>query len=436
MSFRFCCWLVLIRYFPACANSSDASICEEWQQDIRRLVSVGSLSSARWVALTSLSQARECKDVIAKTYRIETDWRFHQDESNYLRQIEESFDPLTALKPMAQQDAADCQISTDETDKASIHWDECCSILPKLDTVMSEGRKPLLFTYNLTLVKSDHPLGRDACSFRNQCCEFFSGSQSHLRLPALQEPAVRVRISVGTDVTKPKVLALEQDGFLRPFDVAGILWPSGYLLSLCVSNPILQCQAPELQRALDSLGGTIREPGIIELGTGIGAPSISMSLYLHQDRRLDVPAVVATDIAPQALALATVNAKANGVTMTIARVNHTNLDSLQSIKQTYSKRGFAVVLGSSLQSLFLDTEDPDGQLWKVLGILLADDNPFAIAVLVHTRSEPLQEPRDQSFKLVRKISGDHFGMKTRSGDVSDFEICLFQRNLYAYKEEF
>lgn len=30
---------------------------------------------------------------------------------------------------------------------------------------------------------------------------------------------------------------VQQDGFLRRFDPAGILWPTGYFLTLCVSAP-------------------------------------------------------------------------------------------------------------------------------------------------------------------------------------------------------
>ena len=53
----------------------------------------------------------------------------------------------------------------------------------------------------------------------------------------------------------------------------------------------------------------------------------------------------------------------------------------------------------------------------------------AIAVFVHTKSDDsLRPPGDGSFMLVRKVSGDHFGMQTRTGESSDFEICVFQRS--------
>ena len=77
---------------------------------------------------------------------------------------------------------------------------------------------------------------------------------------------------------------LEQDGYLRPYDVAGILWPTGYMLSLCLGN-LVGCPIPELRLlvaqyqesfisdvTLDSDELHRKHPVLaLELGTGIGA---------------------------------------------------------------------------------------------------------------------------------------------------------------------
>jgi len=92
--------------------------------------------------------------------------------------------------------------------------------------------------------------------------------------------------------------------------------------------------------------------------------------------------------------------------------------------------GFAVVIGSSLQAFFYNTDDPTAQIWRALDILLDQNNPKAVALFCHTRSEPIRPPCDGSFELVRTISGDEFNMQTRAGETSDFEISLFGRQSY------
>ena len=79
-------------------------------------------------------------------------------------------------------------------------------------------------------------------------------------------------------------LNLEQDGYLRPFDVAGIMWPTGYMLSLCLGN-IIGCPIPELHILIKEYQKSFvleEESNVdemyqnhpllaIELGAGIGA---------------------------------------------------------------------------------------------------------------------------------------------------------------------
>ena len=84
-----------------------------------------------------------------------------------------------------------------------------------------------------------------------------------------------------------------------------------------------------------------------------------------------------------------------------------------------------MVIGSSLQAFFDGTNDSKAPVWAALDILLDRSNRNAIAIFSHTRSEPIEQPSNASFRLLRRISGDDFNMKTRSGESSDFELSLF-----------
>ena len=387
--------------------------CEQLEQEIVELVSIGALSSARLLALASLSQAPKCKDDIITAY-VETANAKLQDE-RYLSYVDGAFHPATSKRPVARLDRDDCFYGHDDLSRAAEEWDKCCSILPGPE-------EQTLDLFGLSLDDSN------ACTALNRCCELFVGSSSYLRLPALHEPALRVRVG---SIDHFEVLELEQDSFLRPFDNAGVLWPSGYLMTQCVADPI-RC-APELHRALlESSSSSSGRPEAIELGTGVGAPSIALALYLKKHFGPDngKAVVVATDVAPHAMALATANAKANLARVAFSRINHTDISSLEAVKSkfTLGNRGFAVVMGSSLESLFGGTEDPQSRLWKILDVLLDPSNPNAIAVLTHTTTDPLQAPVDGSFRLLRQVSGSVFGMQSRAGSTSCFEISLFQRS--------
>lgn len=322
------------------------------------------------------------------------------------------------------------------------------------------------------------------------CCEFgpLHSDWTYLRLPALHEPAIRLHIPyyyVEEDYAKDTTTAttnmtimtleLEQEGYLRLFDVSGILWPSGYLLTLCMGN-LWQClllpshddleKDDELsnlwqdyndQNNMQQQQQQQHRPFALELGAGIGAASIALAKRLSQRKRASLPSssssspwVIATDHAPHALALTLANAHFNTDNQTgdngavaVEHMDHFNQSSVRSIRQKYfseggkeeeSERhdGFSLVLGSSLQGLFADTHQANSPLWMVLDELLSYSK-HAMAVLVHTRDEPrLEEPAavDGKFRLVRRISGSHelFGrMTTRWGDESEFEISIFRR---------
>ena len=169
------------------------------------------------------------------------------------------------------------------------------------------------------------------------------------------------------------------------------------------------------------------------------------------------PWVVATDLAPQALALSMANAKNNNVNLDTAILDHFNQSSVQGIKNRFFRHikehlferdialnrneqieqhhnGFSLIFGSSLQGLFQDTDRLDSSLWRTLEQFLDLRNPNSLIILAHNRADRLEIPNQTIFPyhIVRRVSAsdEFFGnMKTRSGDVSDFEISILQRRV-------
>lgn len=132
------------------------------------------------------------------------------------------------------------------------------------------------------------------------CCAFGPGSDAHQAVPVLMEPTIRLWLpeaatSDDDQAKRPaEVVQLQQDGFLRPFDMPSVLWPAGYLLAEWVAAPA-QCG-----------GGSWRDKRVLELGVGIGASAVAVA-------RCGASSVVATDKAWRALALTSENAALAGV---------------------------------------------------------------------------------------------------------------------------
>ncbi len=160
------------------------------------------------------------------------------------------------------------------------------------------------------------------------------------------------------------------------------------------------------------------------------------------------PWVVATDLAPHALALTIANANNNNVVVETANMDHFDQSSIQEVKKEFfpqknenadrqtrnlpNSNGFSLVFGSSLLGLFQDTHRLDSTLWQILDQLLDSNNPNALVILAHNREDALRLPPESEFayRLVRRLSGsdDFFGnMKSRAGDSSDFEVSVIQR---------
>jgi hypothetical protein len=437
--------------------------------EIRQLVQSGQLSTARWVALQHLNEhhstgGSELRKSLSSAFVDAFDHAItSQGRKDYfdklygaLQQEKSTNSSVGSRRNLAKRDnVPDCVPAVPfGSDDPTLAWDECCSILPQQRS-NAEGNQKTANSKSLSGmmlgdgVLDSHALDDDGCDTPNPCCNFFVGSSSHLRLPALHEPALAVRLMASDE--QRITLDLEQDGHLRLFDVAGILWPSGYLLALCMSNPTDCGIQGVLDRAWSRqyqiLSNEPRSrPFAIELGAGIGAASISLALYLQQYEESErshrqqhtSPAVVATDVAPYSLALTISNAWHNDANLAIDFLNNTNISSVEEAREKHfpttngtgkvSKHcGFAIVMGSSLQLFFQDSDNPSSNLWKTLDILLDQNNPHAVAIFVHVRSYPLLPPSDGSFELIEQLSGDRFGMQTRTGDSSDFEIFVFRR---------
>ena len=462
--------LILCSLLPVCRAQlhtsffTSAHSCDDLADEVGQLAEAGRLSLARSNAAKIVAEHPDCEKVVARRYvgaadRMLARWPLERtgseeacvDKSHVAEplpgmQVEHPQRDLKSLQDVKPCEHDPCWYGNDDLSSATERWDLCCSGLINHNNPPAQGSRSSAKS-NVTC--------HDELSGLQYCCDFFDGSASHLRLPALREVALNIRFNITGDVgtrtctnlascmsnaTKRsqgnRIIALEQDGFLRPFGVASILWPAGYLLTLCVASPDYY-EVVEIRQAINvAIARGRRDLFAIELGTGIGASSVALSLYLDrmlkeetkepsgtaQNRAL----VLATDTAKHALALAKANAERNNAQLGLSHLDYNNRTELEQIAKTYGQ--FQVVIGSSLQAFFDGTSDPNAPVWAALDILLDRSNPNAIAIFSHTRSEPIEQPSDASFRLLRRTSGDDFNMKTRSGESSDFELSLFRRN--------
>lgn len=160
--------------------------------------------------------------------------------------------------------------------------------------------------------------------------------------------------------------------------------------------------------------------------------------------------VLATDVAPHALALTIANSQINNVTVNTAIMNHFDNSSIVNVMNKFTKDdegGFSLVFGSSLQDLFQTTTTDSSSsnttiapLWQTLNQLLDKNNPNSLVILGHSRFDQLEVPQEEgSWELITRISGSHsfFGnMQTRDGNLSDFELSVLKpKEVVVVKEE-
>ena len=265
-------------------------------------------------------------------------------------------------------------------------------------------------------------------------CAIQSGSRAALDLPLLREPLVVLGLQNGGFVV------ITQDGFMNPFDVATVLWPAGFLLSLWAAEYAQQLLSPS---ACDA---SIEQPkprsyAVLELGAGTAGASLSFLAALRRvanatDRSY---VVTATDAADRALALATANAAFNRLPL---KTHALDYDDAESVSAFAALSGpFDMVLGAALQF----ERWQHSHLWRTLR-LLTRRPPFdsregqtaneeltaalgpSIVALAHTAGALETPPLESGFVEVERISGLRYGMRTRwREDMSDFEIVLLER---------
>lgn len=411
------------------------------EDELERLILSGRVSMARRHAYEYLQDnpTREVQKSLSNVYVAAFEKALEQHGDNFSTEIVKQATMLEDSRdlwhhhvkhddekcipvPTVNENMADSKVSS------LLQWDHCCSILPTIihSGPASDSILPILQENSATPTKQ----GANDCPIAHPCCSIFPGSLSYLKLPLLQEPIVSVRIHLIPDLDQPfieKILQIEQEAYLRPFDPGGVLWPTGYLLSQCgLGDKIHEAWSYYRER-------NIGRPFAIELGAGLGAPSIALSLLLDfmqasEDRtasHVTKPLVTTAEVAQSALAAAVSNSYANGASVGPLVLNHFNISEVKS-HISFHGGGYSLILGSSLQSFFDNGNDPTSILWKVLDILLDRHNPHALAIFAHGKSA-LVGPEDGSFELIHQISGDQFSMKTLWGESSDFEIFVFRR---------
>merc|ERR1711879_989786 len=102
------------------------------------------------------------------------------------------------------------------------------------------------------------------------CCPIGLHNKNYLAIPALMATEITIRLPNMAD------LRIQQDGFLRPFAPATLLWPAGYLLAQYLAG----LATPEKPTPF-------KAQRVLELGCGVGLASIVASSLGGQ--------VVATD---------------------------------------------------------------------------------------------------------------------------------------------
>eukprot|EP00962_Isochrysis_galbana_P001381 scaffold351_cov117-Isochrysis_galbana.AAC.4 len=201
------------------------------------------------------------------------------------------------------------------------------------------------------------------------CREVGNSSRSFLRLPALRDVSVRLTLGSGSASHAPRVLRLDQDGFLRPFEPSTVLWPAGYLLARWATDEA-QCRR-------------WRRSGLplLELGAGVGAPSIAAAALCGPD-----VTAIATDASDSSLILLSANARLNGVAGSVRAVK-LDWHSDRDVERVAAMGPFAAILGAALQP-----EAWTDRIWNVLGRLASTGRvPRAtagVSTLASTEGDP------------------------------------------------
>lgn len=432
------CSMPCVSLFSTKNDLDSSSFCNEAESAMIHAISLRDFSQARSIALVAVRDNKCSPQGLAKVYQAHADAILATNHSS---------SSILQGNGVVQSATA----ANDDNDCWNFHpqdefdlWDDCCSQLGH-----SDDARALLGPQTI----SSHKNNNNVClrQGRHMCCGFYRGSSSYLRLPALSELALVVRAETENSNGEHEIYRLEQDGFLRKFDPAAILWPASYFLGLCLATPAY-CGIPELSRlvAAHQRGHSHHHHHhhqfrAMELAAGIGLPSISLARFLERTMggSTNRAKVVVTDKAPHALALAASNARAasvSNVMFATIMLDYTDWNDVTTILDDYTRgSGFDVIIGSALQSLYSDSAKRDNEhlLWKILDALLrkydddedinSSSSPSPLVVLAHTTGQ-LEVPPNCALQRTRTISGSRFGIYARwESNSSDFEISVLQR---------
>jgi predicted RNA methylase len=355
-------------------------MCEE----LSRLVISGDLFSARRLALTAstasanpFSPPKHTVDD-ATAAACSAEWLPAVDELLLRDNFELAVDAAHRERyPTPQHARAGVSASICFTGDEKSGWERCCTSLRLQGSADCFRADPGL---------------------RSTCCAFANATRSFLRIPAVREIWVSLRLVSG------RLVHIEQDGFLRPFDMATVLWPAGYLLAQWASDP-RNCNAWR--------GGRV-----LELGAGTGAASIAAA-------HCGAGRVLATDGALRSLALTRANGALNGVEVGRLQTMRFEWESDSELQAVLQAGPYVAVLGAALQF-----EKWADRMWQVLRAL-TDSSPGATIALVHTAGS-LGKASDDFDE--ERVPGLHYGMHTAwRGDESDYEVVVLRRRSRAGK---
>ena len=356
--------------------------------------------------------------------------------------------PITATSATSARDNIDFDLPT---------WEKCCRriVFPPRGSPPQQSREE-----EGSVV---------ACGPESPGCVLSVRSEATLLLPLINELLIRIELPPPVD----RVLTLEQDGILQPYDVATILWPGGYLLTLFINDFFLPSQHRDhphndnnrnalprslplpirtvLDEWLEPFQNRDRPLSILELGAGIGSPSIAAALAaaaVHVNAT-----IVATDKSRASLALATANAAINVVHTTSSNrsslldtnsnfrthpldfASHASRTELLATTTTANTSGFGLVLGAALEF----------EVWEedFFGALEELTHDGGLVILVHVTGGIGKPPLSSCFTELGRVSGAFFGMcsmyhEEGHGDgrqsgrqdelESCFEILLWRKN--------
>lgn len=243
-------------------------------------------------------------------------------------------------------------------------------------------------------------------------CAISSGSVASLQLPLLLEPSVALRLHDGK-----RILQIDQDGFLRPFDMATVVWPAGFLLSLWSSDRDAQHRLHLIGSGADPVCSSGLK--VLDLGSGTGAAALAAAASLGEGA-----SVMATDRANQSLALVTANAALNELrNVRVAPLDYESDVDVASFSEAHGP--YDLILGGALMT-FVTTP----RIWPVLRSLTSGSmaRGGSVVALAHTVGTIPTPPEGSGFHELERISGLEYGFHTRwASDESDFEIVVLQR---------